>query len=53
MVFAGLKANNSCLEVPGSWSSTTRKDAGCADADADLGGCCSLEITVAGCVAAI
>ena len=54
-VFAGLKVNISCLEVPGCWSSTTncKKDAGCADADAGLGGCCTLAITVAGCVVAV
>ena len=44
--------NNSCLVVPGCWSSTTRKDAGCADADESLDGCCTLAITVAGCVVA-
>ena len=26
--------NISCLKVPDCWSSTTKKDAGCADADA-------------------
>ena len=51
--FAGLKVNISCLEVPGCWSSTTKKDAGCADADVGRGGCCSLAINVAGCVVAI
>ena len=45
-----LKINISCLEVPGCWSSTTRKDAGCVDADAGVGGCCTLAITLAGCV---
>ena len=50
-VFDGLKVNISCLKVPGSRSSTTRKDAGCADAGLD--GCCTLAITVAGCVVAI
>ena len=29
----------SCLEVPGCWSATTMKDAGCDDAEADLCGC--------------
>ena len=52
-VFAGLKVNIICLEVPGCWSSTTTKDAGCADTDAGIGGCCTLAITVAGCVVAI
>ena len=37
-VFVGLKANISCLEGPGCWSSAL-KDAGCDDADADLCGC--------------
>ena len=50
-VFDGLKVNISCLEVPGCWSSTTRKDAGCADEGLD--GCCTLAITIAGCVVAI
>ena len=35
-VFVGLNANISCLEGPGCWSSTTRKDAGCDDANDDL-----------------
>ena len=52
-VFAGLKVNISCLEVPGCWSSTNKKDAGSADADAGCGGCCTLAIIVAGCVVAI
>ena len=38
-VFVGVKANISCLEGPGCWSSTTMKDAGCDDAGADLCGC--------------
>ena len=38
IVFVGLKANISCLEGPGRWSFTTRKDAGYDDADTDLGG---------------
>ena len=50
-VSAGLKVNISCLEGPGCWSSTTTKDAGCADAG--LSGCCILAITVAGCFVAI
>ena len=33
-VFAGLNVNISCLEVPGCWSCTTKKYAGCANADA-------------------
>ena len=45
--------NISCLEVSGCWSPRTKKDAGCADADAGRGGCCTLAITVAGCVVAI
>ena len=49
-VFARLKVNIGCLEVPGCWSSTTRSDAGCADAG--LCGCCTSVITVAGCGAA-
>ena len=52
-VFAGLKVSISCLEVSGCWSSTTRKDAGCADAGAGPCGCCTLAITVAGCVVVI
>ena len=52
-VFDGLKVNISCLEVPGCWSSTTRKDAGCADTDEGHDGCCTLAITIAGCVVAI
>ena len=51
--FAGLKVNISCLEVPGCWSSTIMKDAGCADTDAGCDGCCTLTITVAGCVVTI
>ena len=51
--FAGLIVNISCLEVPGCWSTTTKKNAGCADADAGRGGCYTLAITVAGCVVAI
>ena len=47
--FAGLIVNISSLEVPGCWSSTTKKDAGCADADVGRVGCCTLAITVAGC----
>ena len=43
----------SCLEIPGFWSSTTTKDVGCVDADIGRGGCCTLAITVAGCVVAI
>ena len=35
--FARLRVNMSCLKVPGCWSSTTKKDAGCADADAGSG----------------
>ena len=35
--FVRLIVNISCLEVPGCWSSTTKKDAGCADAG--RGGC--------------
>ena len=35
-VFVGLNANISCLEGLGCWSSTTRKDAGCDDANDDL-----------------
>ena len=50
--FAGLIVNISCLKVPGCWSSTTKKGAGCAEADAGHGGCCTLAITVAGCVVA-
>ena len=50
-VFAGLNVNISCLEVTGCWSSTTWKDTSCADAG--LGGCCNLEITVVGYVVAI
>ena len=42
-VFAGLKVNTSYLEVPGCWSSTTRKDAGSAEGDAGPCGCCTLE----------
>ena len=49
--FAGLNVNISYLEVPGCWSSTTKKDAGCADDG--CGGCCDLAITVAGCIVAI
>ena len=49
----GLKVNISCLEVPGFWSSTTGKDAGCADTDEGLDGCYTLAITVASCVVAI
>ena len=52
-VFVGLKANISSLEGPGCWSSTTMKDAGCDDADADHCGCCTLATTVAGCDAPI
>ena len=52
-VFDRFKVNISCLEVPGCWSSTTRKDVGCADADEGLDSCCTLAITVAGCVVAI
>ena len=51
-VFAGLKVNISCIEGLGCWSSTTKKDAGCADIDEGLDGCCTLAITVAGCVVA-
>ena len=49
-VFAGLKVNISCLEVPGCWSSTTKKDASSAEADSGSCGSCILAITVAGCV---
>ena len=52
-VFPGLKVNISCLEVPDCWSSTTRTDAGCADADTGLSGCCTLAITVASCVVGV
>ena len=52
-VFDGLKVNISCLEVPGCWSSTTRKDAGCVDTDEGLDGCCTLAVTVARCAVAI
>ena len=52
-VFDGFKVNISCLEVPGCWSSTTRKDAGCADTDEGLDDFCTVAITVAGCVVAI
>ena len=45
--------NISCLVVIGCWPSRTKKDAGCVDADAGHGGCCTLVITVAGCVMAI
>ena len=51
--FDGLKVIIGCLEVPGCWSSTARKDAGCADADEGLDGRYALAITVAGCVVAI
>ena len=47
-LFAGLKLNIKRLKVPGCWSSTTKKDAGCADAS--CAGCCTLAITVEGCV---
>ena len=47
-LFAGLKLNINHLKVPGCWSSTTKKDAGCADAS--CAGCCTLAITVEGCV---
>ena len=49
-VFAGFKVDISCLEVPDCWSSITWKEAGCADAG--LGGCCTMAITVSGCVVA-
>ena len=52
-VFDRLKVNISSLEVPGCWPSITRKDVGCVDADEGLDGCCTLAITVAGCVVAI
>ena len=47
------QVNISCLEVPGCWSSTTTKDADCADTDDGRGGCCTLAITVSGCIVAI
>ena len=50
--FAGVKVNISCLEVPGCWLSTTKKNARCADTDVGSGSCCTLAITVAGCVLA-
>ena len=46
-VFVGLRANISCLEDQGCWSSTRLKDAGCDDADADLCGCWQSLLAVA------
>ena len=42
-----------CPEVPGCWSSTTTSEVGCADADEGFDGCCTLAITVTGCVVAV
>ena len=42
-LFVGLKANISCLDGKGCWSSTKIKD---DEADADLCGCRSLDVIV-------